>query len=70
MLNVALCWRVSKSRAKNPRRKQPKEPWYLATSLGSARSGASWYWQRGWIEQSFKDAKNRFGLAGVRVGSP
>ena len=70
VLNVALCWRLSKSRAKNPRRKQPKEPWYLATSLGSARSAASWYWQRGWIEQSFKDAKNRFGLAGVRVGSP
>jgi hypothetical protein len=31
---------------------------------------ASWYWQRGWIEQSFKDSKGRFGLAGVRVGSP
>ncbi len=69
-INVALCWRVSKSRAKNPRRVQPQEPWYLATSLGSAKSAASWYWQRGWIEQSFKDAKSRFGLAGVRVGSP
>jgi len=31
---------------------------------------ASWYWQRGWIEQSFKDSKSRFGLARVRVGSP
>lgn len=70
LLNVALCWRVSKSRAKNPRRKQPEEPWYLATNLSSAKSAASWYWQRGWIEQSFKDSKSRFGLKGVRVSSP
>jgi len=69
-INVALCWRISKSRAKNPRREQPKEPWYLATSLKDAKSAASWYWQRGWIEQSFKDAKSRFGLARVRVGCP
>jgi hypothetical protein len=69
-INVALCWRVSKSRAMNPRRKRPEEPWYLATSLSSAKSAVSWYWQRGWIEQSFKDAKGRFGLAGVRVGTP
>jgi hypothetical protein len=69
-VNVALCWRISKSRAKNPRRKQPPEPWYLATSLKDAKSAASWYWQRGWIEQSFKDAKSRFGLARVQVGCP
>jgi len=69
-VNVALCWRVSKSRARDPRREQPEEPWYLATSFEDAKSAASWYWQRGWIEQSFKDAKGRFGLAGVRVGSP
>jgi hypothetical protein len=69
-VNVALCWRVSKSRAKNPRRKQPPEPWYLATSLKDAKSAASWYWQRGWIEQSFKDAKSLFGLARVQVGCP
>ena len=69
-INVALCRRVPKARAGNPRRKQPEEPWYLATSLGSARSAASWYWQRGWIEQSFKDAKSRFGLKGIKVGSP
>lgn len=25
-INVALCWRISKSRAKNPRRERPKEP--------------------------------------------
>ncbi len=70
LTNVALCWRISKSRAKNPRREQPEEPWYLATSLKNAKSAASWYWQRGWIEQSFKDAKSRFGLARVRVGCP
>ena len=69
-INVALCWRISKSRAKNPRREQPKEPWYLATSLKDAKSAACWYWQRGWIEQSFKDSKSRFGLARVRVGCP
>lgn len=69
-INVALCWKISKSRAKNPRRKRPEEPWYLATNLGSAKSAVSWYWQRGWIEQSFKDAKSRFGLARVRVGCP
>lgn len=71
-IDVALCWRIPKGRASDPRRRgrQPEEPWYLATSLGAARSAASWYWQRGWIEQSFKDAKSRFGLKGVRVGSP
>jgi hypothetical protein len=69
-INVALCWRISKSRARNPRRKRPPEPWYLATSLKDAKSAASWYWQRGWIEQSFKDAKSRFGLARVQVGCP
>jgi hypothetical protein len=68
--NVALCWRISKSRAKKLRGEQPQEPWYLATSLKSAKMAASWYWQRGWIEQSFKDSKSRFGLARVRVGCP
>jgi len=70
LVNVALCWRIPKSRARDPRRKQPEEPWYLATSLKDAQSAASWYWQRGWIEQSFKDSKGRFGLAGVRVSCP
>jgi hypothetical protein len=69
-LNVALCWRVSKSQARDPRRADPEEPWYLATSLATAGNAASWYRQRGWIEQSFKDSKSRFGLKGVRVGTP
>lgn len=68
-VNVALCWRIPKSRERDPRRKQPEEPWYfLAASLEDAQNAASWYWQRGWIEQSFKDSKGRFGLAGVLVG--
>lgn len=69
-INVALCWKLPKSKARDPRRKAPAEPWYLATSFTSAKAAAAWYWQRGWIEQSFKDSKSRFGLAEVRVGSP
>jgi hypothetical protein len=69
-INVALCWRVPKSRMRDPRRDFPEEPWYLATSLDDAKSAVTWYWKRGWIEQSFKDSKGRFGLSGVRVGCP
>lgn len=68
--NVALCWKLPKSRARDTRRAFPEEPWYLATSFKDPRSAANWYWLRGWIEQSFKDAKGRFGLARVQVGSP
>jgi hypothetical protein len=66
-VNVALCWRVARCRAS---KKPAAEPWYLATSLGSAARAVAWYWRRGWIEQSFKDAKSRFGLARVQVGCP
>jgi Transposase DDE domain len=66
-LNVALCWRVAKCRTS---KKVPKEPWYLATSLGTAGRAIAWYWRRGWIEQSFKDTKGRFGLARAQVGCP
>lgn len=69
-VNIALCWTLPKSRLRDLRRKFPEQPWYLATSLEDPRSAANWYWQRGWIEQSFKDAKGRFGLARVQVGSP
>lgn len=70
-ISVALCWRIPKGRAGDPRRsKQPEEPWYLATSFKDAKMAASWYWQRGWIEQSFRDSKSRFGLKRVRIGSP
>jgi hypothetical protein len=66
-LNVALCWRVAKCRTS---KKAPKEPWYLATSLGTVGRAVAWYWRRGWIEQSFKDAKSRFRLKHVQVGCP
>jgi len=69
-VNVALCWWVPKSRSTDPRGGFPEEPWYLATSLKDAKSAANWYWHRGWIEQSFKDAKGRFGLARVQIGCP
>jgi hypothetical protein len=65
MINIALCWKVAKSRAE-----EPEEPWYPATTFEDAKSATNWYWQRGWIEQSFRDSKSRFGLSRVRVGSP
>ena len=43
-VNVALCWRIPKGLARNPRRKAPGEPWYLATSLLSASTAITWYW--------------------------
>lgn len=70
VLHVALCWRVPAGHARDPRRKAPPDPWYLATSLGAAPRAVAWYWQRGWIKQSFKDSKGRFGLAAVHVGCP
>jgi hypothetical protein len=70
VLHVALCWRVPTGHARAPRRKAPPDPWYLATSLHAAAGAVAWYWQRGWIEQSFKDSKGRFGLAAVQVGCP
>ena len=69
LVNVALCWKLPKSRSTDPRRPFPSEPWYLATTLKDPSSAANWYWMRGWIEQSFKDSKSRFGLARVQVGS-
>jgi hypothetical protein len=69
-VNVALCFRLPKSWARDPRRKRPEEPWYLATSLKDPRSAANWYRQRGWIEQSFKDSKSRFGMARAQVRCP
>jgi hypothetical protein len=68
VVNAALCWRVPGRRAN--RRKPPAEPWYLATTLGCPARALCWYWRRGWIEQSFRDAKQRFGLERVRVGTP
>jgi len=69
-VNLALSWRVPPGHCRDRRRNPPDEPWYLATSLSDAHRAAAWYWQRGWIEQSFKDAKGRFGLDKVQVASP
>ena len=70
-VNVALCRRLPKGqKRRDPGREEPAEPWYLATSLEDAKSAANWYRQRGWIEQSFKDSKSRFGLARVQVRRP
>lgn len=42
LTNVALCWKLPKSRSRDPRRRFPEEPWYLATSLKDPRSAANW----------------------------
>lgn len=68
-VNVACCWRVAKRHA-DPRRKVPKQPWYLATSLGDAGRAVAWYWRRGWIEQSFKDSKSGFGMDATQIRCP
>jgi hypothetical protein len=70
VVNVALCWRVSARRAGRRPHRVPAEPWYLATSLDRPAQAVAWDGQRGWIEQSFKDSKSRFGLKHVRVGCP
>ena len=68
--NVACCWRLPRHQLLRTHPKLPKDPWYLATSLGSAASAVAWYEQRAWIEQSFKDSKSRFGLAAVQLATP
>ena len=59
----------------DPRRKAPKEPWYLATRLGDAGRAAGalwagWYWRRGWIEQRVKDSKSGFGMDAAQIRCP
>jgi hypothetical protein len=69
VVNLAMSWRIPKGRQR--RCQLPEGPWYLATSLGDPQRAAAWYWQRGWIEQSFKDSKTRcFGLDKVQVATP
>jgi hypothetical protein len=68
-VNVACCWRVAR-RHTDPRRKPPKQPWYLATSLADAGRAVAWYWRRGWIEQSFKDSKSGFGMDAAQIRCP
>ncbi len=69
-LNIALSWRLPRHLARSPRRQDPEEPWYLATSLQTAQQAVAWYQQRWWIEASFKDSKSRFRLKDVQVSRP
>jgi hypothetical protein len=69
-INLAQCWRLPRHQARDRRSRQPAAPWYLATDLAGPEQAAAWYRQRGWIEQSFKDSKSRFGLAKTQVGCP
>lgn len=54
-VNLALCW-------------EGAEPWYLVTSLASAREAIKLYTRRMWIEEMFRDYKWRLDArsAGVR----
>lgn len=49
-INLAQCWRLPRHQARDPRRRDPAAPWYLATSLARPDQAAAWYRQRGWIE--------------------
>lgn len=69
-INVAQCWRLPRHQARDPRHHPPAAPWYLATDLTCPAQAAAWYRQRGWIEQSFKDSKSRFGLAKTQIACP
>lgn len=68
VVNAALCRQVPGRRAN--RRKTPEGPWYLAITLGCPARAPCWCWRRGWIGQSFREAKQRLGLERVRVGTP
>ena len=70
LTNVALCWRVSKSLSEGPPAQAARGAVVPGYESQRCQDGRRLYWQRGWIEQSFKDSKSRFGLARVRVGSP
>lgn len=46
---------------------QGKEPWFLLTTLPSAREALHWYRKRVWIDEMFRDLKQHFGLTTARV---
>jgi hypothetical protein len=68
-INLACSWVTPRRTRKNKKGKEYKEPWYLATSLGSLGCAVAWYRQRMWIEETFKDFHSGFGLDAVQVGS-
>jgi len=66
-LHVAVCWQTNARGARHPRYVPPPAPWYVATRVGSGKQAAAWSWRSGWIKQSFKDSKSRFGLKRVQA---
>jgi hypothetical protein len=69
VINPACSWREPKHHREGKRAKGYQEPWYLATSLGDLTRTVAWYRQRMWLEETFKDFHNSFGLEDVLVGS-
>jgi hypothetical protein len=67
-IKLVCCWRTTARQQQSRGHRVPKEPWYLATSVGSAAAAVAWYRQRWWVEPSFRDTKGRFGLADTQVG--
>jgi hypothetical protein len=66
--NLVCCWRTTARQQRSRGHRPPKEPWYLATNLGSGERAAAWYRLRWWVEPSFRDTKGHFGLAATQVG--
>jgi hypothetical protein len=67
--NIVCCWRTTARQQRSRGHRPPKEPWYLATNVGSGAAAVAWYRQRWWVEPSFRDTKGRFGLAATQIGS-
>jgi hypothetical protein len=67
-INLACTWCPPDVR-RAKRGQEYREPWYLATSLGSLREAVAWYRQRMWLEETFKDFHSGFGLDAVRVSN-
>ena len=68
-VNLAISWVTPDASARRKAATEPKEPWYLATSLPSLPLAVAWYKRRFWIEESFRDDKSRLLLDAVRVES-
>ena len=68
VINLACSWRWPKRPRRQKKGKEYKEPWYLATSLGSLGSAVAWYRERMWLEETFKDFHSEFGLEDVQIG--
>jgi hypothetical protein len=70
LIHLVVWWRLPQHRRRATAKRArtlPQHPWYLATSLLDPHQAATWYRQRFWIEESFKDSKSRFGLAATHL---